>query len=71
MPPIPVHPFAPRNSTTGDAPKSQKSVGERLRAAASRIRGDKKDKKTETGKASKPARGAQKKTTTPRKAGGS
>ncbi len=52
----------------GDAPKSQKSVGERLRAAASRIRGD---KKTETGKASKPARGVQKKTTTPRKAGGS
>ncbi len=52
----------------GDAPKTQKSVGERLRAAASRIRGD---KKTETGKASKPARGAQKKITTPRKAGGS
>ena len=46
----------------GDAPKSQKSVGERLRAAASRIRGDKKEKKTDATKASKPARGAQKKT---------
>jgi large subunit ribosomal protein L17 len=56
---------------TGDTPKSQKSVGERLRAAASRMRGDKKDKKTDAGKASKPARGAHKKTTTPRKAGGS
>lgn len=56
---------------TGEAPKSQKSVGERLRAAASRIRGEKKDKKDVPNKASKPARGAQKKSTTPRKAGGS
>lgn len=56
---------------TGEAPKSQKSVGERLRAAASRIRGEKKDKKDAPSKASKPARGAQKKSTTPRKAGGS
>lgn len=56
---------------TGDAPKSQKSVGERLRAAASRMRGDKKDKSGAPSKASKPARGAHKKTTTPRKAGGS
>lgn len=52
----------------GDQPKAQKSVGERLRAAASRIRGDKKADAT---KASKPARGPAKKTTTPRKAGGS
>lgn len=56
---------------SGEAPKSQKSVGERLRAAASRIRGEKKDKKDVPSKASKPARGAQKKSTTPRKAGGS
>ena len=57
---------------SGDAPKSQKSVGERLRAAASRIRGEKKDAKGNApSKASKPARGAAKKTTTPRKAGGS
>jgi len=57
---------------SGDAPKSQKSVGERLRAAASRIRGEKKDAKGGApSKASKPARGPAKKTTTPRKAGGS
>lgn len=56
---------------SAEEPKSKKSVGERLRAAASRIRGEKKDKKSEAGKASKPARGAQKKSTTPRKAGGS
>ena len=55
---------------TGDAPKSQKSVGERLRAAASRMRG-KKDNKADIGKASQPGRRAPKKSTTPRKAGGS
>ena len=51
----------------------QKSVGERLRAAAQNLRGTKKDSKSEgsRGKASKPARGQAKKTTTPRKAGGS
>jgi large subunit ribosomal protein L17 len=58
---------------TGEAPK-QKSVGERLRAAAQNLRGSKKDAKQGDGsraKAGKPARGAAKKTTTPRKAGGS
>jgi large subunit ribosomal protein L17 len=57
----------------GEAPKQQKSVGERLKAAAQSIRGGKKDaaKTEERSKASKPARGAAKKTTTPRKAGGS
>lgn len=55
----------------GEEPKSKKSVGERLRAAASRIRGEKKDKKADAGKATKPARAPQKKSTTPRKAGGS
>jgi large subunit ribosomal protein L17 len=55
----------------GDEPKSKKTVGERLRQAASRIRGEKKDKGAGApGKASKPARRAQK-STTPRKAGGS
>jgi large subunit ribosomal protein L17 len=53
----------------------QKSVGERLKAAAQSIRiTGKKDaaKADQTrGKASRPARGAAKKTTTPRKAGGS
>jgi large subunit ribosomal protein L17 len=57
-----------------EAPK-QKSVGERLRAAAQSLRGGKKDAKPPKGdpkgKASKPAKGAAKKTTTPRKAGGS
>jgi large subunit ribosomal protein L17 len=55
-----------------EAPK-QKSVGERLRSAAQSLRG-KKDAKggdAARAKASKPARGAAKKTTTPRKAGGS
>lgn len=56
---------------TGEAPKSKKTVGDRLKAAASRIRGEKKDKGAAAPKASKPARGAAKKTTTPRKAGGS
>jgi large subunit ribosomal protein L17 len=55
-----------------EAPK-QKSVGERLRAAAQNLRGGKKDATPDASraKASKPARGAAKKTTTPRKAGGS
>ena len=57
----------------GDQPKSQKSVGERLKAAAQRLRGGKKEKGdgASKGRAGKPARGAAKKTTTPRKAGGS
>jgi large subunit ribosomal protein L17 len=56
-----------------DAPKQQKSVGERLRSAAQNLRGGKKEAKGDAprAKASKPARGAAKKTTTPRKAGGS
>jgi large subunit ribosomal protein L17 len=58
---------------SGDAPKQKKSVGERLRAAAQNIRGQKKDaaKGDARSKASKPAKGPAKKTTTPRKAGGS
>jgi large subunit ribosomal protein L17 len=54
-----------------EGPK-QKSVGERLRSAAQNIRG-KKESKAEAprAKASKPARGAAKQTSTPRKAGGS
>ncbi|MGH9387625.1 MAG: L17 family ribosomal protein, partial [Vicinamibacterales bacterium] len=59
----------------GDEPaKVQKSVGERLKAAAQRLRGGKKTKGGDEGgkaKASKPARAASKQTTTPRKAGGS
>jgi large subunit ribosomal protein L17 len=58
---------------SGEAPKQKKSVGERLRAAAQNIRGQKKDavKGDARSKASKPAKGPAKKTTTPRKAGGS
>ena len=64
---------AAEDAAQADAGKTQRTVGERLRAAAQRIRGGKKDKddggaKT---KASRPARGAAKKSTTPRKAGGS
>jgi large subunit ribosomal protein L17 len=61
------------HEAAGEAPKQQKSVGERLRAAAQGLRGGKKDAKGEGGrsKASKPAKGPAKKTTTPRKAGGS
>ena len=59
----------------GDAPKQTKSLGERLRGAAKSIRGGQKAQGPGDGgaksKASKPARGAAKKTTTPRKAGGS
>ena len=57
---------------TGDAPKSQKSVGERLKAAAKSIGGGGSKNKGDGGpktKASKPARG-KKQTSTPRKAGG-
>ena len=60
----------------GEAPKPSKSLGERLRGAAKSIRGGQKAAPGgEAGggksKASKPARGAAKKSTTPRKAGGS
>ena len=58
----------------GEQAKTQKSVGERLKAAAQRLRGGKKAKGGDEGskaKASKPARGASKQTSTPRKAGGS
>ena len=59
---------------SGEAPKQKKSVGERLRAAAQNIRGQKKEAAkgdAARSKAGKPAKGPAKKTTTPRKAGGS
>lgn len=57
----------------GEEQKSKKSLGERLRGAASRIRGGKKggDGGGGGGKTTRPARAPQKKSTTPRKAGGS
>jgi large subunit ribosomal protein L17 len=60
-------------AAAGDQPKSKKSVGERLKAAAKSIRGGGQKTKGDGGpktKASKPARGASKQTSTPRKAGG-
>ena len=61
-------------AAAGDQPKSQKSIGERLKAAAKSIRGGGGQKNKGDGgpktKASKPARGASKQTSTPRKAGG-
>ncbi len=61
-------------AAAGDQPKSKKSVGERLKAAAKSIRGGGGQKNKGDGgpktKASKPARGASKQTSTPRKAGG-
>lgn len=61
-------------AAAGDQPKSKKSVGERLKAAAKSIRGGGGQKNKGDGgpktKASKPVRGASKQTSTPRKAGG-
>jgi large subunit ribosomal protein L17 len=61
-------------AAAGEQPKTQKSVGERLKAAAKSIRGGGGQKSKGDGgpktKASKPARGASKQTSTPRKAGG-
>jgi len=60
----------------GEEPKPKtKGVGGRLRAAAERLRGSKKEDveagAAGKGKATKPAKGAARRTTTPRKAGGS
>ena len=71
--------FNPRAEAEADAkkadePKKAKGVGGRLKAAAERLRGgSKKDDQDAAAakKASKPAKGATRKSTTPRKAGGS
>ena len=59
----------------GEEPKPKaKGVGGRLRAAAERLRGSKKDEADAAGstnKATKPAKGTARRATTPRKAGGS
>src|SRR6185503_1330168 len=57
-----------KSESTGEKPK--KSVGQRLRATAERLRG-KKDDGEKAPKAPKPSRGTARKVTTPRKAGGS
>jgi large subunit ribosomal protein L17 len=57
---------------TETAPPKPKGVGGRLKAAAERLRGGKKDEGADAPKkASKPAKGGARKVTTPRKAGGS
>jgi large subunit ribosomal protein L17 len=62
-------PNAEVEKADGAAAKPKKSVGQRLKAAAERVRGKKGDaEKTPT---PRPSRGAQRKVTTPRKAGGS
>jgi large subunit ribosomal protein L17 len=70
--------FNPRAKAEADAAKAEaalksKGVGGRLKAAAERLRGGKKDEGNEAAKtkASKPAKGVARKSTTPRKAGGS
>ena len=68
--------YDPKAKAAGDdkgeseKPKS-KGVGGRQRAAADRMRGKKKDGDGGGKAASKPAKGVSRKTTTPRKAGGS
>jgi large subunit ribosomal protein L17 len=63
-------PNAKVETPDAEAKPKARGVGDRLRAAAERLRGKKDD--TEAGKkATKPADGVVRKTTTPRKAGGS
>ena len=63
---------AEAEASTADAAPKPKGVGGRLKAAAERLRGGKKDEGADVGKkASKPAKGVPRKSTTPRKAGGS
>src|SRR3989442_3100960 len=52
-------------------PGKQKSVGGRLRAAAERLRGKKDDMDSGVKPSTKPSKGVTRKSTTPRKAGGS
>jgi large subunit ribosomal protein L17 len=64
-------PNAEPDKKDGAAAKpARRGVGQRLKAAAERVRG-KKDEGDKAPKAPKPSRGAARKVTTPRKAGGS
>jgi len=67
--------FDPKAKSEGDAaegakPKA-KGVGGRLRAAAERLRGKKDEKEGAPKVSTKPSKGVTRKSTTPRKAGGS
>jgi large subunit ribosomal protein L17 len=67
--------FDPKAKTAGDKGEAEKpktkGVGGRLRAAADRLRGTKKGDEDSKKVQSKPSKGVSRKTTTPRKAGGS
>ena len=67
--------FDPRAKTEvdaqGEAKPKAKGVGGRLRAAAERLRGTKKGDDESKRVTAKPSKGVARKTTTPRKAGGS
>src|SRR5215207_8998421 len=65
------NPNAETEKTSQEAVKPKKGVGDRLRAAAQRIRGKKDDGAREADRASQQRPGATRKVTTPRKAGGS
>src|SRR5918994_3778344 len=65
------NPNAETDKTSQEAVKPKKGVGDRLRAAAQRIRGKKDDGTREADRASQQRPGATRKVTTPRKAGGS
>ena len=60
----------PEEGEDGEAPKKSKGLGERLRQTARRMRGG-KDSGGSKGQAGGQTKGATRKTTTPRKAGGS
>ena len=61
----------PAEGEEGEAPKKTKGLGERLRQTARRMRGGAKDGGGSKGQAGGQTKGASRKTTTPRKAGGS
>jgi len=65
------NPSAEPEKHAGETPRPKKGVGDRLRAAAQRIRGKKDDAAREADRASQQRPGATRKTTTPRKVGGS
>ena len=64
-------PNAKVETPTEEAKPKSKGVAGRLRAAAERLRGTKKSEDDSRKVTAKPSRGIQRKTTTPRKAGGS
>jgi large subunit ribosomal protein L17 len=64
-------PSAEPEKHAGETPRPKKGVCDRLRAAAQRIRGKKDDAAREADRASQQRPGATRKTTTPRKVGGS